>query len=464
MNVVIPNTTVSAIAVETIDGTLYNAFAANRTDLAGTIITVNYNNYKDILGEPSPKNKLGTFFDLMSKEVVGFEMQAYVTKDDKDESYIEAINMLATSPKVYEISVLTDSLSVFGALQSAVEKAADPLISTFKMGIFAGRLPFYSVKIKITDGVVTNNNDGTYTIESTTGGFSNVNLTEGDYIIGDKDLAIADEEYYNTVGEPYSSKVVAKVVSVLTDKKIIVVPTNPDIALDEVLAGQVPTVIKLNSKQEMIEIIASRAKAANNKNIVYVMPDKYIANGKLYPGYYVAALIAGILAHLPPQQGLSNMSFKTIDKVINSSFFFTDNELDAIASAGVLVIAQISNDTKPYIIRQLTTNMNSLEEMEINKVRCLDYAALEVKKSVDNYTGKRNVTERNRIDVEETIRATLSGIQKETDNDLLGAVVTDFKINYVAIPDGEPDTIEGDIEVWTPTSLNGIRLFVKSKS
>jgi len=214
----------------------------------------------------------------------------------------------------------------------------------------------------------------------------------------------------------------------------------------------------------MIKIATSRAKAADNKNIVYIMPDKYISNNKLYPGYYVAALIAGILAHLPPQQGLSNMSFKTIDKVINSSFFFTDNELDEMASAGILVIAQISNDTKPYIIRQLTTNMNSLEEMEINKVRCLDYAALEVKKSVDDYTGKRNVTERNRIDVEETIRATLAGIQKETDNDLLGPVVTNYKINYVAIPIGEPDTIEGDIEVWTPTSLNGIRLFVKSKS
>ena len=458
------NMTSSKITTVAKDGELYNWFTANRTDIANQIIDVDYNTYKTTFGEPSEKNKLGTMFSLVANEIPGFRMKAYVVPDDSDDSYITALNILATSTQAYEVACLTDSDKVMDALNGMAERAADPLVSAYKLGIFCPRMPIYTKKITVTDATITANDDGSYTIESVTGGFSLADIKVGDYIIGDQDLAIADSEYYDTVGEPYTSKMVAKVTSVTTDKKIVVSPTVSTIDVAAALDGQNVVIVKMNSKDEIREAEKNYALGYDDMHLVLVFPDKFIIGDKLYAGYYIAGLTAAVLAHLPPQQGLSNLSFNTIDRVIGSAFYFSDAELDDIASAGITVITQVSYDSKPYIIRQLTTNMSSLEEMEINKVRCLDYAALEVKAGVDDYIGKRNVTERNVIDLKEKITSILTNIINTTKNDLLGSVIIDYTINYIAIPEDEPDAIDGDIEVTTPTSLNAIRLFIKSKS
>jgi len=458
------NTTITEISASADDGQLSNWFTANRTDLANQILDINYNNYQNIIGKPSEKNKLGNMLEIIANEVPGFDIKVFVTETDSDDAYIKALNILSTSTKGYQIACLTDSMKVFGALTGSVEKGAQPEISAYKLGVFCPRLSLYTKKIEIKDGTITDNGNGTYTIESPTGGFSLVDIKVGDAIIGSNDLEIADEEYYNAVGEPYSGKVVAKVQAIITDKKIIVAPIVTSLNVIDALSGQDIVILNINNKQEVGESIGNLAKQTNDMHIVLVFPDKYIVNDKLMPGYYIAGLIAAVMGHLPPQQGLSNLSFKTVKQVIGSAFVYTDIELDSIAANGVSVITQISHDSAPFIIRQLTTNMDSLEEMEINKVRCLDFAALAIKDSIDGYVGKRNVTQRNVTDIQDTLNALLGRIIKETSNDLLGSIITSYKINYLQIPTDEPDAIIGDIEVNTPTSLNAIRLFVKSKS
>ena len=446
------------------EGTLYNFFIASRTDLSKSIISVNYNNYEDIFGKPSALNKMGTAFSLMAKEIPGFDMYAYITEDDTTKGYTEALNTLATSKTAYEVAVLTDNEEVMGVLKGMLQKANDPMISAFKMGLFSGKIPFYSKKMAIPHYTVTKNPDNTYTIIVPTGGFAVSDVEEGDYIIGNKDLEIANEEYYTVIGETYSSKIVARITSVVTDSKIIVKAISDTIDVVSALSSQEIIVLTHNTNDEMINIINNRTESLDNMHMVYMVPDKFVHNNKIYAGYFLSAVLVGVLAHLPPQQGISNLSFNVVDKIINSAFLFTDDELDRIAVGGALVVTQISYDSKPYIIRQLTTNMSSLEEMEVNKVRCLDYAAIEIKKTINDYVGKRNVTERNVSDLRLQIVSVLNNIVKSTNNDLLGSIITSYVIGSLAIPAEAPDEIVGDISVVTPTSLNAISLAVKAKS
>ena len=461
-NTIVPNMSVSAVTSEVDNGVLYNWFAADRTDLANQFVSVNYKNYKEVLGEASAKNKLGTAFALIAKEVPGFSLKAFVTKSDSSDAYADALGRIATSDQAYEVAVLSDNETVLASLQGCVSKAAKPLIASFKMGLFTGRIPFYTVKLSLDSVSVTDNGDGTFAI--TGSGFDTAGINEGDLIIGSEDYKLAEEEYYNNAGETFGSKVVAKVVSVVTSSKLIVAPIVAGTAVTDALAGQGVKIVKKNSTSEIKEAIKSKVSNLDDMHLIYIVPDKFVVEDKLYAGYYLSALLAAIMAHLPPQQGLSNLALSSVDRVINSYGLFTDEELDDIASAGVTVITQTGYDSKPYILRQLTTNMSSLEEMEINKVRCLDYAALAVKETVDNYVGKRNVSERNATEIRNKIETRLKNIMKETKNETLGPVITDYTIESVSIPDEEPDAIVGGIEVTTPTSLNKIRLFIKSRS
>jgi hypothetical protein len=387
-----------------------------------------------------------------------------VTENDSSEAYSKAFEIILNLDTLYSVTPLSSDKTVISNLDSLVKRAAEATTANFKMGVASLKLPILTTKLTTLDYNVTDNDDGTYSIELANGGFASSNIVVGDYIFGDKDIAIADSEYYNYVGETYSSKVIAKVQSVVTDKKIIVVPVVEGVKVNEALDSQSLIIAKINSKADMVDILRSYPKEFNNMHLVLTFPDKFSKDNKIYAGYYGAAVVQAAMAHLPPQQGLSNMSITVFDRAINSSYFFTESELDEIAEAGISVIAQKSFDTYPYIIRQLTTDTNSLEEMEINKVRCLDYTSIEIKKTVDGYVGKRNVTAQNEDEIYNKIETLLKSIIEDTKNTLLGSVITSYSNLEVLIPIDEPGTIAGSVEVVTPTSLNAIKLGVKSKS
>lgn len=455
------------VLYKVIDGTLYNFYNANRADLAKNIIDVTTNNYEDILGKPVPGNKLSYAMKLISAEVPGASMKVYVTEDDTSDSYIEALSTLATSEDIYSVTALTDTESVMNSCVGMVKTAAEETIAKWKMAVNCPRVPFLNKKIETDTYTVTQiASTDSYYIDSTEGGFLSVGVTIGDYIFGDKDLDAADTEYYEQYGEPYSSRAIAKVDTVITDNRIKVTVTAAGLNLISAMNGQNLVVSVLDRHGSLIKNMKQKAEAIDNHGVVTVFPDKAeVTIGDeptLIPGYYVAAITNAIMAHLPPQQGLSNLSYNSLNRIIGSSFYFTDAELDEIASSGVFCIIQQNYSTRPYVLRQLTTDVSSLETMEINKVRCLDYATLAFASVLDNFVGKRNVTEENLFDIRRLLESTGKTLVKTTYHKYLGPVITEFEVVDVFVPEGEKDAISCYVDVETPTSLNKIRLFVSS--
>lgn len=462
------NYTEVEVTYRVVDGTLYNFFEANRADLANNVFEVTTQDYMDKLGAPTEKNKLSYAMKLISAEVPGATMKVYVVDSDSSDAYNKALANLATAEDVYSITPLTDTESVMNAMTGMVKTAAQETIAKWKMAVTCPRVPYISKKIETDTYTVSLIAGDEFYIDSTEGGFLSAGVTIGDYIFGDVDLDIAESEYYNQYGEPYSNRAIAKVDTVVTDNKIKVTVVNSGFDLISGLNAQNLIITVLDTHGNLIQTVKGKTEAIDNHGVVSIFPDKAEVTiddeDVLIPGYYVAAITNAVMAHLPPQQGLSNLSYNSIRRVIGSSFYFTDSELDEIASSGMFVLLQQNYSTRPYVLRQLTTDVSSLETMEINKVRCLDYATLAFSAVLDDFVGKRNVNEENITDIQRLLASTGKTLIETTAHQYLGPVITSYEIVDVFVPDGEKDAISCVVDVETPTSLNKIRLFVSSGS
>ena len=449
------------------DGSLYNFFEANRADLSNNIFEVTTENYVSQLGTANSKNKLSYAMKLISSEVPGASMKVYVTEDDTSDSYTAALATLATASEVYSITVLTDNDSVINSTIGMVNTAAEEATAKWKMAVNCPRVPHMSKKIESSDYTISQiASTDSYYIDSVNGGFLSVGTAVGDYIFGNVDLDDAGETYYDQYGESYSAAAIAKVDSVITDNKLQVTVITPSFDLSVGLSGQNAVVAILDTHANLITTIKNKTESIDNHGVVSIFPDKYEVmmsdESVIIPGFYAAAITNAVMAHLPPQQGLSNLSYNSISRVIGSSFTFTDGELDEIASSGVFVLLQQNYSTRPYVLRQLTTDVSSLETMEINKVRCLDFATLAFSDVLQDFVGKRNVNDENIQDIERLLESVGKTLVETTYHQYLGSVITTYEIVSVFVPDGEKDAISCVIDVETPTSLNKIRLFVSS--
>ena len=453
------------VTVRVIDGNLMNFFVANRTDLSNNVFEVTTSDYVSKLGAPSEKNKLSYAMSLIAKELPGASMKVYVTEDDSDNAYEKALSAISSQENVYSVTPLTDSVTVVNSTASMAKAASSEFVAKYKMAVVGPRTSYFIGKVATSDFSVASNGSNRFTITLTNGGLLSQGVKIGDFLFSEADKGAAEAGYYGSANETYSENATASIESVLTDKQFTVVTTVPGVDLIATLTSGIE-IGAINANQDLIDILKSRSEAIGHKNVVSLFPDKYEmsvdGSDKIVQGFYVAGIINAVMAHLPPQQGLSNMSFLSISKIYGSSFAFSDSELDEIAGAGNFVLLQQNFATAPYALRQLTTDTTSLETMEINKVRCLDYATLAFASVLDDYIGKRNINGSNIEEIRSKLESVGKNLISSTKNDILGSVITTYDISDVVIPQGEKDAVNAYVDVETPTSMNKIRLFVSS--
>lgn len=138
----------------------------------------------------------------------------------------------------------------------------------------------------------------------------------------------------------------------------------------------------------------SMAEGLGNRRIVSVFaPSCGVPEGtttKVVPGYYVSCALAGAVQSREPQQGFTNMDIAGFSKVFNTHSYFSESQLDTIASGGNMVIAQ-DNNGPLYVRHQLTTDMISVESRELSITKSIDYFALTIRQIFKKYIGRYNV-------------------------------------------------------------------------
>ncbi len=111
------------------------------------------------------------------------------------------------------------------------------------------------------------------------------------------------------------------------------------------------------------------------------------------PGYYTAGIVAAMSAAVLPHQPLSNFA---INGLVSVPFVkqFTDVELDEIASAGVLIIAEDTADATVFIRHAITAgDYDSDDEREESAQRNIDSILSQIRAIAKPFLTGRNATE-----------------------------------------------------------------------
>jgi len=130
------------------------------------------------------------------------------------------------------------------------------------------------------------------------------------------------------------------------------------------------------------------------KTSVY-QEDGYLSAYVPVPGHYTCAALAGKIAAIAPEQGLTNLSLNVLDGLKFSNDWFSESQLNTIADGGNFIVTQDVKFRPPYYVRhQLTTNRDSVETQELSIVKTIDYVSKFVRGALARQIGRFNITPR----------------------------------------------------------------------
>jgi len=108
------------------------------------------------------------------------------------------------------------------------------------------------------------------------------------------------------------------------------------------------------------------------------------------PSYYLACAVAGVIAGTPAQMGLTNGSFIGIDRLVNSTDLFDEEQLSVISDGGYFVCTQATEGALPVCEHQLTTDPTTLETGELSVVKNVDFLSIFFRDLLRSFLGQYN--------------------------------------------------------------------------
>ena len=177
------------------------------------------------------------------------------------------------------------------------------------------------------------------------------------------------------------------------------------------------------------------------------------------PGYYLATAVAGMVQGLPSQQPLTNLNIVGVQALEFSNFYFDRAQIDALLASGYFVFVQRSKTTAPYALRQITTDVSTLESAELSIVKNFDFVALAYKAGALKFIGTHNIVPDTLSQISTELRAiSRQLISARLPN--IGAPLVDAEDPVLSVPEGISDRVDVRIDIVLPKPLNQVDLFV----
>jgi len=220
------------------------------------------------------------------------------------------------------------------------------------------------------------------------------------------------------------------------------------------------------TKPDQVDELVAVVESLNDKRITMVWPDEVFVSGvknektnvqNRSPGFYMAAVVGGLSAGLPPHQGFTNFGIAGIDEIFNSTRYFSRAQLTELSNAGWFVFEQETENSLPYVVHQLTTDVSTTQNGELSIVRDFDFVALFYKALMEPFLGRYNV-----------INSTLDLIREALNNGTvqlraqtlprIGAPIINATVDSVEVLEGSADRVEVFMTIQLPFPLNRIGL------
>lgn len=226
------------------------------------------------------------------------------------------------------------------------------------------------------------------------------------------------------------------------------------------------------SKDQQVSQLVSMAQSILSKRTTLCWPDLVDVTGLLdgsrpravpttlalaasQPGYYIACQVAGALAGLPPQQGLTALGMAGIKTLYHSQGYFREKQLSQISDGGWFVMKQDAPGALPYCIHQLTTDPIALETGELSVVKTVDFVSKYFLDICSAFVGPYNVLPET---LNEVSRATTEGAENLQGRKIakIGAPLLSYQLTQIKVADFAADRIQLFFKGKVPNPLNNI--------
>lgn len=173
------------------------------------------------------------------------------------------------------------------------------------------------------------------------------------------------------------------------------------------------------------------------------------------PGWYIACQLAGALAGLPVQHGLTGLGLVGIKKLYHTNKYFREAQLTKLSDGGLCVMHQKTPNALPECIHQLTTDVTAIETGEISVVRNVDYVSVTFQDVIDPFLGRWNVLPETLSAIFEDVNKTITEL-KGRKVARIGAPLVSAEITSLKVSDVAANRVVMFTNIKVPVPLNGV--------
>lgn len=385
----------------------------------------------------------------------GISVYAVRVTDNTPEAFLEAVQKTESNSNVYAFVPVTTDMSCVEKIVEFNDSMSTATVKKWRINI---------IGVDVSDSAkVSYDNQGIPlkgNLYSKSSGNKTTNLLE----ISEVSIENGFDIYQYSIGdiitlqEDQSQKEYA-VKAILADNlvQLIVegeggtISTQTDVSF---------SIKRSNSSTSNISYAKFVAGKFNSRRTVAVWCDGGKNDGVTINNVYIAAEIAGLTSAAAPHQGITNVEIKSIDSAPKMYSRYTQDQLDDVAAHGVLVIAQDTNATTPYIRHQLTTCPDKgILYSELSCTRNIDNISYGVADIVRYYVGRANVVEQALQHIESALITYWNSCTGTVTDQLLGPALVNYG-NYSIVQDPKAmDRIIINVDYYIPSPLNGIAVY-----
>ncbi len=208
-------------------------------------------------------------------------------------------------------------------------------------------------------------------------------------------------------------------------------------------------------KDAIAETVQLTGQALASRRVFYTFPDQVGINlsgvEQLVPGYYGDAVVAGMVANQPPQQGFTNLPMAGLTRVKGSSDTYSNRQLNVMAAGGVYIWVQDAVGGPVSSRHQLSTDMTSIEARELSITKVVDFTAKFVRNLVRNFIGRSNITQAFIDQISTVVEGAFSFLKGKQ-------ILSEASVNNIVQDSSQVDRLLVDVTLDVPFPCNYIRV------
>lgn len=219
---------------------------------------------------------------------------------------------------------------------------------------------------------------------------------------------------------------------------------------------------KADTAVNNVDYIGALAGAFNSRRVTVVWCDNGVLTGSsdVVENRFIAAEVAGISSAVVPQAGITRTEVQSVTNAVRMYTKYRQDQLDDIASKGVMIITQDSKGAPCYIRHQLTTEMDKgslyYEESPTRNLDNISYALVDI---LEGFIGKANVTPSALTAIKVALIDKLNEFTQDSPDPMIGpSLVSWDSLTVIQDPDFK-DRVISKVHLYLPLPLNGIRLY-----